>query len=100
MNTNPLLEVDLIKNYKKLCKNIIKSMDLHSNSTKLIDRNYVVKNMKDIGKIIDIMKEEAKYNRPDIQNALAFLYYYGIGVYQNRETSLEYFQMAAKQGND
>lgn len=88
---NPLLETDLIKDYKTLCKNINLSMDLHSNSTKLIDRNYKIKNVKQIEKLIIIMKEEAKFNRPDVRNALAFLYYYGIGVYKNRNTALQYF---------
>jgi hypothetical protein len=34
-------------------------MDLHSNSTKLIDRNYKVNNVKGFEKLIEIMKEEA-----------------------------------------
>lgn len=55
---NPLLEIDLIKNYKTLCKNINLCMDLHSNSTKLIDRNYKIKNAKQIERLIEIMKEE------------------------------------------
>ena len=59
MNNNPLLETDIIKNYKKLCRNINKYMDLHSNSTKLIDRNYKINNIKEFEKLIEIMKEEA-----------------------------------------
>jgi len=59
MKCNPLLETDIIKNYKKLCRNINKCMDLHSNSTKLIDRNYKVNNVKGFEKFIEIMKEEA-----------------------------------------
>ena len=90
----------MIKNYKKLCRNINRCMDLHSNSTKLIDRNYKIENIKEFEKLIEIMKEEAEFNRPDARNALAFLYYYGIGVYKNRDTSLELFQRAAKEGND
>lgn len=75
-------------------------MDLHSNSTKLIDRNYKINNVKEFEKLVEIMKEEAKFNRPDARNALAFLYYYGIGVYQSQKKALEYFSRAALEGSD